>query len=115
MNRFTKTTLDVHAIVAGTNAGALAQKKSIRLDPVTKDLYSLTYLNEGNCHIKVEVIDEDGIILLSEQIDQNKSFTKPYSFQNLSLGEYSFKVTDAEGVYLTRKKRTNEINKVASF
>lgn len=115
MNRFTKTTLVALAIVAGTTVGANAQRKSIRLDPVTKDLYRLTYLNRGDCHIKVEVIDEDGSKLLSEQINQKKSFTKPYNFQNLELGEYSFKVIDAEGEYVTKIKRTDDVYMVANI
>ena len=73
MKRLTKTTLFALAIVAGTTAGAIAQKKWIRLDPVTKDLYRFTYLNDGNCNIKVEVIDANGEKLLSEQINQKKS------------------------------------------
>lgn len=115
MNRFTKTTLVALAIVAGTTSGTLAQKKSVRLDPVSKDLYRLTYLHEGDCHIRVEVIDESGKKLLSERINQNKSFTKPYSFQNLKLGEYSFKVIDADGEYVTKIKRTDNVYMVANI
>lgn len=115
MNRFTKTTLVALAIVAGTTAGALAQQKSIRLDPVSKDLYRLTYLKEGRCQIKVEVVDEKGTKLLTEQIDQRKSFTKPYNFKNLDFGEYSFKVIDAEGEYVTKIKRTDEVYMVAAI
>jgi len=113
MNRFTKTTMVALAIVAGTTAGAIAQKKSIRLDPVTKDLYRLTYLNQGNCNIKVEVLDEDGNKLLSEQINRKKSFTKPYNFTNLDFGEYSFKVIDNEGEFVTKIKRSDEVFMVA--
>lgn len=115
MKRLTKTTLVVLAIVVGSATGVLAQRKLVRLDPVKKDLYQLTYLHRGNCHIKVEVIDEDGHELFTEQISQKKSFTKPYSFQNLELGEYTFKVTDDEGTYVTKIKRTDEINMVASI
>lgn len=109
MNRFTKTTLVALAIVAGTTAGALAQLKSVRLDPVKKDLYKLTYLNEGDCNVQVEVIDESGTKLFSERISKNKSFTKPYSFRNLQLGEYSFIVIDADGEYITKIKRTDDV------
>lgn len=115
MKRLTKTTLVVLAIVAGTAAGAFAQKKSVRLDPVTKDLYRLTYLNEGSCNIQVEVIDEDGTNLLSETIKQKNSFTKPYNFKYLKLGEYSFKVTDADGEYVTKIKRTDDVYMVANI
>ena len=115
MKRFTKTTLVALAIVAGASASGIAQKKSVRLDPVNKDLYRLTYLNQGECHIKVEVIDESGLKLLSEQIHHQKSFTKPYNFSNLSLGEYSFKVTDQDGEYVTKIKRTDEVFMVASI
>ena len=115
MNRFTKTTLVALAIVAGTTSGALAQKKSVRLDPVSKDLYRLTYLNEGECRIQVEVLDENGKKLLSERINQNRSFTKPYSFKNLKFGEYSFKVIDAQGEYVTKIKRSDEVFMVANI
>jgi len=115
MNRFTKTTLVALAIVAGTAAGADAQKKSVRLDPVNKDLYRLTYLNKGKCDITVEVLDDAGQRLYSEQIKQKKSFTKPYSFQNLKLGEYSFKVIDADGEYVTKIKRTDNVYMVANI
>ena len=101
------------AIVAGSTSGAIAQKKSIKLDPVTKDLYRLTYINRGKCNIKVEVLDRNGIKLLSEQINQKKSFTKPYSFSNLEFGEYSFKVIDAEGEYITKVKRSEDVFMVA--
>ena len=109
MNRFTKTTLVVLAIVAGTATGSLAQKKSVRLDSLSKDLYQLTYLNKGKCNVKVEVYDENGLRLLSEQIKRRKSFTKPYNFSNLDFGAYSFKVTDAEGEYVTIVKRSDEL------
>ena len=46
---------------------------------------------------------------------RKKSFTKPYSFQNLKLGDYSFKVTDSEGTYVTKIKRADELNMVASI
>jgi len=54
------------AIVAGTILGAIAHKKSIRLDPVKKDLDRQTCQNDGDCHMKVEVTDKSGIKLLSE-------------------------------------------------
>lgn len=115
MKRLTKTTLVALAIVAGTTAGAVAQKKSVKLDPISKDLYRLTYVNKGDCQLRVEVVDENGTKLLSEQIRQKKSFTKPYSFKNLKLGEYAFKVIDTEGEYVTRIKRTDEVYMVASI
>ncbi|NJN25261.1 MAG: hypothetical protein HC819_04425 [Cyclobacteriaceae bacterium] len=113
MKRFTKTTLAVLAIVVGTSAGAIAQKKSVRLDPVSKDMYRLTYFNQGQCNVKVEVIDAQGVRLLSEQINQKKSFTKPYSFENLKNGEYDFKVIDADGVYVSKITRSNEASMTA--
>jgi hypothetical protein len=115
MNRTTKTTLAVFAIVAGISFGAIAQKKTIRLDPVSKDLYRLTYIHRGNCNLKVEVVDAKGKKLLTEYIDQKKSFTKPYSFKNLAQGEYSFVVTDKEGVYLSKVKRTTDYNMTADI
>lgn len=115
MTRFTKTTLVALAIVAGTTAGVKAQNKTVRLDPISKDVYRFTYLDDGPCHLKVEVFDEEGHQLLSENINQKKSFTKPYSFQNLRLGEYAFKVTDDDGEYVTRIKRTDEVTMVASI
>ncbi len=115
MKRIAKTTLAVAAIVAGMASGVKAQEKSIRLDPLDKDTYQLTYINPGEYSLKVEVLDEEGKILHSEHIIRSRSFTKPYSFQNLDLGEYSFKVTDDDGIYLTKIKRSDEINMVASI
>ena len=108
MKRLSILTLVALAIVVGTTAQTLAQKKSVRLDPIKKDLYNLTYVNDGKRKVKVEVIDQNGINILSEQIKQEKSFTKSYNFQNLKLGEYSFKITDEEGQYVTKIKRTDE-------
>ena len=113
MNQITKKTLVALAIVAGSTSGAFAQKKTVRLDPVSKDVYRLTYVNNGDYQIKVEVLDESGTKILSEQIKQKKSFTKPYNFQNLNPGEYSFKIIDNEGAYVTKIKRTDEVNMVA--
>jgi len=48
MNQLTKTTLAVFAIVAGTTAGALAQEKSVRLDPVSKDTAFLLTMFQKN-------------------------------------------------------------------
>ena len=115
MRRFTKTTMAVLAIAAGTSAGAIAQKQSVRLDPVSKDLYRLTYFHPGKCNVKVEVSNEHGDKLLSEQINQKKSFTKPYSFVNPKFGEYSFKVTDDEGVFVAKIQRTEVVNLTASI
>jgi len=115
MKRTAKTTLAVAAIVAGMAAGVKAQEKSIRLDPLNQDTYQLTYIKKGECKIKVEVLDEEGRVIHEERIKNEKSFTKPYSFENLQLGEYSFKVTDNEGIYLTKIKRSEEINMVASI
>ena len=58
MRRITKTTLAVLAIVVGTTAGAIAQKTTVRLDPVSRDLYQLTYIHKGNCNVKVEIVAE---------------------------------------------------------
>ena len=115
MKRIAKTTLAVAAIVAGMATGASAQEKSVRLDPLSKDFYQLTYISEGECNIKVEIIDNEGKVLHAERIKHKNSFTKPYSFQNLNLGEYSFKVIDDEGIYLTKIKRSEEINMVANI
>jgi hypothetical protein len=115
MKRIARTTLAVAAIVAGMAAGANAQYKSVRLEPVSKDIYQLTYLNKGACNVIVEVMDKEGTVLHTESIKQKKSFTKPYSFQNLNLGEFSFKVTDDEGVYLAKIKRSEDVNMVASI
>lgn len=115
MNRLTKTILVALAIVAGTAPGTFAQLKSVRLDQVSKDLYRLTYLKEGDCQIKVEVIDQSGTKLLSEQIKRQKSFTKPYNFQSLNFGEYSFKVIDSEGEYVTKIERTDNVYMVANI
>ena len=68
MKRLTKTTLVVLAIVVGTASGALAQQKSVRLDPVSKDLYQLTYMNRGDFQVMVEMLDKDGRKLFSEEI-----------------------------------------------
>ena len=78
MRKFTKTTMVVLAIVVGTATGAIAQKKSVRLDPISRDLYRLTYLNKGKCQVKVEVFDKNGTKLFSELISKKKSFTKPF-------------------------------------
>jgi len=115
MKRIARTTLAVAAIVAGMAAGAKAQEKSVRLDPLSKDTYQFTYINEGECNVKVEVLDEKGKVLHTEQINQKNSFTKPYNFQNLKFGEYSFKASDGSGVYITKIKRSNEISMVASI
>lgn len=115
MKRIAKTTLAVAAIVAGMAFGANAQEKSVRLDPLNKDLYQFTYFSKGSCNVLVEVLDKNGNILHTERIKQRNSFTKPYNFQNLRLGEYSFKITDEEGVYLTKIKRSEEVNMVASI
>jgi hypothetical protein len=114
MKRIAKTTFAIAAIVAGMATGAIAQKKFVRLDPLSKDLYQLTYVNKGECNIKVEIIDREGKVLYAERIKHKNSFTKPYSFQNLNLGEYSFKVIDDEGIYLTKIKRSRELNMVAN-
>ena len=115
MKRIARTTLAVAAIVAGTAAGLKAQEKSVRLEPLNQDTYQLTYIKKGECKIKVEVFDDKGRVLHKEHIKNEKSFTKPYSFENLQLGEYSFKVTDDQGIYLTKIKRSEEINMVASI
>jgi hypothetical protein len=115
MKRIARTTLAVAAIVAGMAFGAIAQEKSVRLDPLNKDLYQLTYLNQGECNVVVEVLDKDGHVLHAERIKRKNSFTKPYNFRNLSLGEYSIKITDEAGVYLTKIKRSAEVNMVASI
>ena len=115
MKHKAKTTLAVAAIVAGMAAGANAQEKSVRLDPVSKDHYQLTYQKNGSCNVLIEVLDNKGTVLHTERLMQRKSFTKPYSFQNLQFGEYSFKVTDEEGVFVTKIKRSDDINMVASI
>ena len=115
MKRIARTTLAVAAIVAGMAFGAKAQEKSVRLDPLSKDLYQFTYLSQGECNVLVEVLDKKGNVLHTERIKRKNSFTKPYNFHNLQLGEYSFKITDAEGVYLTKLKRTEEVHMVASI
>jgi len=53
--------------------------------------------------------------MYTERIKRSNSFTKPYNFHILSLGEYSFKITDEEGVYLTKIKRSEDIHMVASI
>jgi hypothetical protein len=115
MKRIARTTMVVAAIVAGMAAGANAQEKSVRLDPINKDHYQLTYVKQGTCNILVEVLDDQGVVLHAERLKQKNSFTKPYSFQNLEFGEYSFKVTDEEGVFVTKIKRSDEIHMVASI
>ena len=114
MRRLTKTTATL-AIVAGVAIGANAQDKSVRLDPVSRDLYRLTYLNEGPSHVKVEVLDSQGIVLHTEQLKQSKSFTKPYNFSQLPDGEYSFKVTDTMGEYVAKINRTEDVHMVATI
>jgi hypothetical protein len=115
MKRIARTTMAIAAIVAGVVMGAEAQDKSVRLDPVSSDLYRLTYLNEGSANVKVEILDEKGVVLHSERIFQKNSFTKPYSFANLKDGEFAFKVIDSEGVYVTTIKRSDDVNMVASI
>ena len=83
MRRITKTTLAVAAIVAGMAYGAKAQEKSVRLDPLNKDLYQFTYVNKGDCNVLVEVLDKNGNVLHTERIKRSNSFTKPYNFRNL--------------------------------
>ena len=78
------------------------------LDPVSKDIYRLTYVNKGDCQVRVEVIDEGGKQLLAEQIRLKKSSTKPYSLKNSKLGEYSFKVIDTE---VSMSQGSNELMK----
>jgi hypothetical protein len=115
MKRTAKTTLAAAAIVAGTVFGAKAQEKSVRLDPVGENLYQLTYIKEGKCNVMVEILNQDGRELYSERIKQKNSFVKPYSFENLEDGAFSFKVTDDQGIYVTTIKRTDEVNMVANI
>ena len=105
----------VLAIIAGTTSGAFAQRKTVRLDPIDRDLYQLTYINHGDKQVKVEVLDQDGKKLMSDLIREEKSFTKPYNFQKLDKGEYSFKITDAEGEYITKVRKTNDLYMVAKI
>ncbi len=115
MRKVTKTTLAIAAIVVGMAFGVKAQEKSVRLDPVSKDLYRLTYLSQGKSDVKVEIIDEEGEILHSEQIKLRNSFTKSFNFQDLQFGEYSVKLTDQEGEYITKINRSEDVYMIATI
>ncbi len=94
------------ALMTGSALTMNAQDKSIRLDPVTENTYKLTYKCEHASLVKVEVIDPSGRVLLVDRLDQKKSFTKPYTFDNLSGGVYTFKVTDKDGAYVRLLNRS---------
>lgn len=102
MRLFTKTTMVALAIVVGATASSMAQEKSVRFDPVSKDVYQLTYLNEGPSHIRVELIDEQGTKLLSQEIHKEKSLLQPLNLSNIKKGAYIFKVIDDQGEFVTR-------------
>ncbi len=115
MKRFTTKTMAVLAIVVGMATAVTAQTKEVRFTPLTNDIFSLTYLNQGECKLKAEVLDSKGNVLCSEKFNENKSFRKQFSFQNLGEGNFSFKVTDGEGVYTTKIKRTYDGSMTASI
>jgi hypothetical protein len=105
----------VVAIVAIAAFQVKAQDERVRLEPVGKDTYQLTYLKKCPCKVKVEINDQYGASLFSEIIQPKKSFTKPYNFQNFTEGEFDFKVTDADDAFVTKIKRTDEVNMVAGI
>ncbi len=115
MKRFTTKTIAVFAIVVGMATVATAQKKSVTFTPLTNDIYSLKYFNQGDCKVKAEVLDDAGDVLSTTQLNQEKSFTKQFSFQNLAYGDFSFRVTDSEGIYITKIKRTEDGAMTASI
>lgn len=90
------------AFLTGSAVTMNAQDKSIRLDPVRENTYRLTYKYSGASRIQVdvEVIDPAGRVLFADHLDQKKSFTKPYTLENLTGGVFTFKVIDKDGEYV---------------
>ena len=101
MRKFTKTTMAVLAILAGTVLSASAREgasgKVVKVTPETGQRFKLTYLNEGKCNVVVKILNETGTEVFSERIQTGKSFVKPYNFEGMDKGDYTFKVIDAEG------------------
>ncbi len=105
----------VLAIVVGMATATKAQMKSVSFAPLANDIFLLTYLNQGECKLKAEVINHNGKVLCVEQFNENKSFKKQFSFQDLGEGDFSLRVTDSEGVYTTKIKKTEDGSITASI
>lgn len=103
MRKFAKTTTVLFALIATVALSVFAReglsgKKVVKLTPESNAQYKLTYLNKGNCNVVVKILNNNGSEIFSENIQSNKSFTKPYNLKGLSKGEYTFKVIDADGM-----------------
>ena len=111
----TKTTILAFAIVTVASMHAIAQNESVKLKPVNQDTYQLTYLKQCPCDVKIEIIDQKGRRLFSENIRQDRPFVKPYNFRKLKDNEFDFKVIDKDGAFTRKIKRTEEVSMVAGI
>ena len=58
--------------------------------------YKLIYTKKTHAKVGVQIFDESGKLLFSEQIRNKEGFIRPYNFSELDYGLYTMVITDAK-------------------
>jgi len=110
MRKFVKTTVVAIAIVASVAGLAKADTEAVpsrvvKVKAQNEKSVKLTYLVDGQADVKVNIYDRQGKLVFSENIVNEKSFSRGYNFGLLPDGLYTLEVVDASGIVEKKIKK----------
>ncbi|MBX7127160.1 MAG: hypothetical protein K1X47_15805 [Cyclobacteriaceae bacterium] len=70
-------------------------------------MYQLLYKSAATSRVSVTIRDERGAVVFREDLTSSEGFARPYNFENLETGAYTFTVEDKFGSH-TEKIRHGE-------
>jgi len=77
------------------NSSVLSGKTVMRFEKQADQLvYRLVYLSKAQGWVKVSIYDATGNLLLTDHIQNQNGFARPYNFRELPVGEYTIEVAD---------------------
>ncbi|MBS1682526.1 MAG: T9SS type A sorting domain-containing protein [Bacteroidetes bacterium] len=100
----TKLSLTLGMIAFAAMAMAAVEPTVAVVSGSSKNVFKVVYKSELSTKVKVTIFNSDGKKVFTEEINNEKSFARPYNFSSLPEGEYVIEIEDELG------KKSEKIN-----
>lgn len=92
-----KSILKSVILVCAMAATSFAAAASFTVKGTKSNIFKVQYMSEQKGTVAVSILNNKNEVVFEEQIISNGSFIRPYNFSNLTEGEYTIVIKDANG------------------
>jgi len=122
INNMKTTTLTVALLLVVATAFATEKEKPAKKAKTkvavvnnSPNKYKLVYLGKETATVKLSLVNERGQTLHKETINSDGGFAKPFDFEKLPEGDYTFSIKSEEGGVIKEKITVKRRDKIKNF